>query len=183
MVQRKEHGMGRNAKDSLCYRHSDSGCRSFHKCNTLASCAGRCFVDDEVASARLTLPIGQQHLFTQYIKSVACAAARGDLDVGEDRIVPSATQPDIWELRLPFQMKDKKQQYRMYYAEDEGSNPPMVAMLFHLKETEELTVEEQDKRQNKRMHEAQERWKLYRDIQWGHSEQNCINCFKERKMR
>ena len=63
----------------------------------------------------------------------------------------------------------------MYYAEDEGSNPPMVAILFHLKETEELTVEEQDKRQNKRMHEAQERWKLYRDIHWGHSEQNCIN--------
>ncbi len=113
----------RRVADSLCFRKAASGSRSFHKCTTISE-QPRCFVDEEVGVAANGLPVGLRHDFRQYVTAVACAAARGELDSGEDIMSPVATQPDVWELRYPYEAplsgnKGSLRQYRMYYAEDE----------------------------------------------------------------
>lgn len=103
----------------------------------------------------------------------------------EDIVSPVVTQPDVWELRYPYEAplsgnRGSPRQYRMYYAEDEFRGPQMVALLFHRKETEDLSAAVQRDRQNARMGEAQERFTLYRYSNWGHRSVKCRYCFHEK---
>ena len=170
--------MHKDIRHSLCFHVPPAGKRrAFHKCST----PSRCFVDDELNAVASAMPYGRRHDFIQYVAAIACAGARGELDMDDDRDVPVQSQPDLWELRYPypqsFDSRVPRQEFRMYYAQDEERNPEMVALLFHRKETEGLTPQQQKVLQNEIMGEAQERYTRYEDIRWGHIPQHCTHCF------
>jgi hypothetical protein len=102
------------------------------------------------------------------------AAASGRLAENVDEFEPVRRQPELWELKWKFK---RVGEFRLYHAEP-GENPELVALRFHQKETEGLTPEDIQARQNDQMDLAADRYTSGETRRWGHR-RGCTDCLTD----
>lgn len=92
---------------------------------------GTAVVDDELSAAfPPSLPHAVRKARYASYMSLIELAAKGGLDVEDDRFDPVSRDPTLWELRWVF---EDGSLWRQYHAEPASAPGYLVAMLFHQK--------------------------------------------------
>jgi hypothetical protein len=163
---------GRDPYDSLCLQPVDSA-RSFHY---YSPTGGTPTVRQEVVDAlydRARSVVDGAGMVGDVLGRMR-AAARGGLANDPDEFEPVRRQPELWEIKWKFR---KVGEFRMYHAEP-MSDPELVALRFHEKETEGLTPDEIEALQDAEMDLAGDRYEAGENRRWGHSSA-CGDCLSD----
>lgn len=165
---------GRTSEVSLCYNPGKS-IYQFHKCVTANGAT--CFVENDIDAATISMSTPRRSIIKANIRKVINLAKKGELMQAQDPrfdslAKPCATQPDIWELRWNM----NGDLYRLYYSEDGTRNPEFVALSFKKKNTKGVDSDTIRSNQNSMIADAQNRFDAYKEMRWGHVNQNCGYC-------
>ena len=168
------NGPQRTASQSLCAQEENAACAfHLHEDNHRAISVKR-EINDAAGALRGSL-IERASVHGQFIGQIRRAAA-GKLRHGKEdaaELKPVRRNPVLWEIVW----KIKKQgEYRLYHSE-QSSEPLLVGLRFHRKDTSGFDADTIKNLQNAEMDEAGTRYTQGMPTLWGH-EAGCTTCIK-----
>lgn len=169
-----DDGDNRRGRDSLCTQPVVVP-RSFHRLNVDGDDVQGEVVAALYAARDEASPRMSDDALAQRIGEVLGrmrSAAKGNVPDNPRIVEPVRRNPDLWELKWDFAKLGK---FRMYHAEP-GSNPDMVALRFHLKDTSSKDDDVVERLQNAEMDTAGERFTSGVKSRWGHVQRGCTHC-------